>query len=109
MRQMSIQANPLIKVSQSKRALKEFLVLSNVSVVTAMKKSAQVMIATRGATNQLMTIIPSLNQLMLDAPNTAKPEPMMEPTMVCVPEMGTPKTEEVMMKRNELIEMPSII
>jgi len=46
---------------------------------------------------------------MLEAPATAKPEPIIAPTIVCVPEMGIPKTEEAMMKRNELIEVPSII
>ena len=59
--------------------------------------------------NQLATMIPNFNQLMLEAPKTAKPEPIMAPMIVCVPEIGIPKTEEAMMNRNELMETPSII
>jgi hypothetical protein len=46
---------------------------------------------------------------MLEASTTAKPAPIIAPTIVCVPEMGMPKIEEVIMNRNELIEVPSII
>ena len=86
-----------------------FLAWSNVSAHTAMKNRPHRMIERIGAMNQLATIMPSLPQLMLLEPTAARPEPISAPTTVCVPEIGIPKTEEAIMKINELIEEPSII
>ena len=62
-----------------------------------------------GDTNQLSTIRRSWLQLMACDPSPAKPAPIRAPTTVCVPDIGTPKKDELRMNRNEAIPTESII
>ena len=106
---INIDATPLKKVSHSTLVWNWFLAWSSVNEHTAMKKRPQRMIDSIGATTQLAHMMPSLGQLMLSDPTVARPDPIKAPTTVCVPEIGMPKTEDDMMKRNEEMEEPSII
>ena len=65
--------------------------------------------AIAGATNHPATIIPSFYQLIWEKPTAAIPDPIRAPITVCVPEIGMPKMEADMMKRNEAIEAASIV
>ena len=62
-----------------------------------------------GDTNQLNTMRRSWLQLMYCEPRPASPAPIKPPTTVCVPEIGTPKKDEVSINRNEAIPSDSII
>jgi hypothetical protein len=62
-----------------------------------------------GDTNQLNTIRLSWPQSMYCEPRPASPAPIKAPTTVCVPEIGTPKKDEVSINRNEAIPTDSII
>jgi hypothetical protein len=62
-----------------------------------------------GDTNQLNTIRRSWLQLMSCEPRPASPAPIKAPTTVCVPEIGTPKKDEVNINRKEAIPTDSII
>lgn len=62
-----------------------------------------------GDTNQLRTIRRSWLQLMSYDPRPARPAPIRAPTTVCVPEIGTPKNDELRMNRNDAIPIESII
>jgi hypothetical protein len=61
-----------------------------------------------GETNQLSTIRRSWLQLMSCEPRPASPAPIKAPTTVCVPEIGTPKKDDVRINRNEAIPTESI-
>jgi hypothetical protein len=62
-----------------------------------------------GDTNQLNTIRLSWPQSMYCEPRPASPAPIKAPTTVCVPEIGTPKKDELSINRNEAIPTDSII
>ena len=74
-----------------------------------MNKTQQSNIERTGATNQLAMITLSFIQLILLEPTAARPEPIIAPTTVWVPEIGMPKIEEVIMKMKLAIDVPNII
>ena len=62
-----------------------------------------------GDINHDAMILTSLAQLRLSVPVSAIPAPSSAPTTVCVPEIGIPEKEEVMMKMNEARQTLNII
>ena len=62
-----------------------------------------------GERNQLITILSSYFQPIACEPNAAMPAPINPPTTVCVPEIGIPKKEELMIKRKEPMLTASMI
>ena len=105
---IKLDDNALMKVSHKSlfESISRGFIVSPVTITILMSES---MAATAGATNQLTTITESFCQLISSLPSAAMPEPMSAPTTVCVPEMGIPKPEDRMMKRNEDMLVPSII
>ena len=62
-----------------------------------------------GDTNQLSTIVLSLDQSMVFVPAPTIPAPIKEPTTVCVPDIGIPNNDELNIKKNEARLAPNII
>lgn len=62
-----------------------------------------------GEKNQLANIKPTLFQLRLAALEPTIPAPSIAPTAVCVPEIGIPDIDEVIMKMNEATQIANII
>lgn len=65
--------------------------------------------ATTGETNQLKTTVPSYYQLIESNPAVAKPDPITAPTTVCVPLIGIPKIEDVIIIETDEKLVPNII
>ena len=61
-----------------------------------------------GDKNQLATISPIFDHPIESKPSPTKPAPTKPPTTACVPLIGIPKTEELIMNKKDEMHAPSI-
>lgn len=65
--------------------------------------------ANKGEMNQLSTTFPSYFQFTQSCPPIASPEPIIAPTIVCDPLIGTPIKDDVIINNTDEKQVPSIM
>ena len=101
--------HPEINYRNRSLALKLKVLVFNVNFETNIIKMKVIEAANKGLRNHDRTIYPSFVQLRFEKPEPIIPAPSKAPTTVCVPEIGIPENDEVMMNEKEAKHTENII
>lgn len=82
---------------------------SKVKIHSIIKRNPAIIAATTGDTNQLNTTVSKCDQSTESLPAVAKLAPIIAPTTVCVPLIGIPNIDDVIIMLTDAKLVPNII
>ena len=108
MKLVRAKVKPVRSERQAKRVRRERSVPPRVSAQQAKTSNRHIADESRGEISQLETILTTTSQLTLLTPHPTIPAPTSALMTVCVPLIGMPKIEELIMNRNDARETASM-